>query len=98
MTSYTLQHHVQIIKIYYELAAHMNLVFAFRIQTWRILRWNLRLQPYKIQVTKNLKFNDHRQSLAFADWVLEFLEKNPGFGRQIILREEVQFLMNGYEK
>lgn len=56
------------------------------------------LNPYKIQLTKNLKFNDHRQSLVFADWVLEFLEKNHGFGRQIILSEEVQFLMNGYEK
>jgi len=39
--------------------------------TWRILRRDLGLHPYKIQLTQELKVNDHRQRRMFADWVLE---------------------------
>ncbi|KAJ8953160.1 hypothetical protein NQ318_017188 [Aromia moschata] len=36
--------------------------------TWRILRRGLGLYPYKIQLTQELKVNDHRQRRLFADW------------------------------
>jgi len=39
--------------------------------TWRILHRDLGLHPYKIQLIKELKVNDHRQRRVFADWVLE---------------------------
>ena len=46
--------------------------------TWRILRRDLGLHPYKIQLTRNLteelKVNDYRQRRVFADWILEQLE------------------------
>lgn len=64
--------------------------------TWRILRRDLGLHPYKIQLTQSLKVNDHRQRRAFADWVLERLEENPNFGRKIIFSDEAHFWMNGY--
>ena len=35
--------------------------------TWQILHQNLGLHPYKIQLTQELKHNDHRQRCLFAD-------------------------------
>jgi len=55
------------------------------ISTWRILRRDLSLHLYKIQLTQELKVNDHRQRRVFTDWVLEQLEVNPNFPKQIIL-------------
>jgi len=64
--------------------------------TWRILRRNLGLHPYKIQLTQEFKINDHRQRRVFADWVLEQLKVNPNFAKQIIFSDEAHFWMNGY--
>jgi len=61
------------------------------ISTWRILRRDLSLHLYKIQLTQELKINDHRQRRVFADWVLEQLEVNPNFPKQIILSDEAHF-------
>ena len=41
--------------------------------TWPILRRDLGLHPYKIQLTQELKFNCHRQCRLFADCALEHL-------------------------
>jgi len=42
--------------------------------TWRILRRDLGLHPYKIQLTQELKVNDHRQRRAligfWSSWKL----------------------------
>jgi len=64
--------------------------------TWRILRRDLDLHSYKIQLIQELKVNDHRQRHVFADWVLEQLEVNPNFAKQIIFNDEAHFWMNGY--
>jgi len=52
--------------------------------TWRILRRDLGLHPYKIQLTQELKVNDHRQRRVFVDWVLEQLEVNPNFAKSFL--------------
>ncbi|KAJ8937041.1 hypothetical protein NQ318_021111 [Aromia moschata] len=39
--------------------------------TWRISRRDLGLRPYKLQLTQELKVNDHRQRRLFADWASE---------------------------
>jgi len=54
--------------------------------TWRILRRDLDLHPYKIQLIQELKVNNHRQCRVFADWILEQLEVNPNFAKEIIFR------------
>lgn len=36
---------------------------------WRILRWDLGLHSYKIQLTQELKVNDHKQCRVFAKWL-----------------------------
>jgi len=61
--------------------------------TWRILRRDLDLHPYKIQLTQELKVN-HRQRRVFTDWVLEQLEINPNFAKQIIFSDEAHFWMD----
>jgi len=66
------------------------------ISTWRILRRDLGLHSYKLQLTQELKINDHRQHRVFADWVLEQLEVNPNFAKQIIFSDETHFWMNRY--
>lgn len=42
--------------------------------TWRILRKDLGLHPYKIQLVQELKPQDHGMRRTFADWALEQLE------------------------
>ncbi|KYM87989.1 hypothetical protein ALC53_03207 [Atta colombica] len=64
--------------------------------TWRILRQDLDVHPFKIQLTQELKINDHRQRCVFADWVLKQLEVNPNFVKQIIFSDEAHFWMNEY--
>ncbi|KAJ8938008.1 hypothetical protein NQ318_022941 [Aromia moschata] len=59
--------------------------------TWRILRWYLGLNPYKIQLTQELKVNDHKQRRLFTDWASERLEEDPNFGRKIIYSDEAHF-------
>jgi len=57
--------------------------WPFATSTWRILRRGLGLHSYKIQLIQELKVNDHRQRRVFTDWVLEQLEVNPNFAKQI---------------
>ena len=64
--------------------------------TWRILRKDLGLHPYKIQLTQELKPNDHSLRREFADWVLEHLEDDANFGRKIIFSDEAHFWLNGF--
>ena len=64
--------------------------------TWRILRPDLGLHPYKIQLTQKLKDNDQRQRRLFADRASERLEEGLNFGRKIIFSDEAHFWMNDY--
>jgi len=76
--------------------SHHSQELGLSTSTWRILRRDLGLHSYKIQLTQELKVNDYRQSHVFADWVLEQLEVNPNFAKQIIFSDEAHFWMNGY--
>ncbi|CAF1523416.1 unnamed protein product [Didymodactylos carnosus] len=64
--------------------------------TWRILRKDLGLHPYKIQLTQELKPNDHSLRRRFADWALEQLEVDANFGKKIIFSDEAHFWLNGF--
>lgn len=55
--------------------------------TWQILRRDLGLHPYKIQLTQELKVNDHTQRRVFANWALEQLEVDPNFAQKIIFSD-----------
>lgn len=57
--------------------------------TWRILRKDLGLHPYKVVLTQELKPNDHRLRREFADWALEHLECDSDFGQKIIFSDSI---------
>ena len=64
--------------------------------TWRTLRKDLILHPYKIQLTQELKPNDHSFRRRFADWAIEQLEVDANFGKKIIFIDEAHFWLNGF--
>lgn len=64
--------------------------------TWRILRHDLGLHPYKMVLAQELKPNDHRLRREFADWALEEMEGDPDFHRKIIFSDEAHFWLNGF--
>ena len=67
-----------------------------RMSTWRILHYDLHLHPYKVQLTQELKPNDHRLRREFANWALEHLEGDPDFGKKIIFSDEAHFWLSGF--
>lgn len=64
--------------------------------TWRILRKDLALKAYKIQLTQELKPADHRQRRIFVDWVLQNKAVNNDFSKRIIFSDEAHFHLDGY--
>ncbi|CAK9811660.1 Transposable element Tc3 transposase [Anthophora quadrimaculata] len=64
--------------------------------TWRILHRDLNLHAYKIQLTQELKPQDHSMCRNFANWALEKLQVDDSFGRKIILSDEAHFFLNGF--
>ncbi|MBZ5797318.1 hypothetical protein K8353_45605, partial [Burkholderia contaminans] len=59
--------------------------------TWGILRKDLCLYPYKIQLVQELKPNDHRCRRDFAAWALEHLTEDPFFHLTVIFRDHAHF-------
>ena len=64
--------------------------------TWGILRKDLGLFPYKVQLTQELKPNDHLHRRQFADWAREQLEIDSDFGKKIIFTDEAHFWLNDF--
>ena len=64
--------------------------------TWKILRKDLGLHPYKIQLVQELKPRDHYMRRSFADWALEQLATDPLFYRKIVFSDEAHFWLNGF--
>lgn len=67
-----------------------------RMTTWRILRKDLGLHPYKIVLTQELKPLDHHKRRVFANWALEHLEIDHDFFKKIIFSDEAHFWLNGF--
>ena len=57
------------------------------------MRKGIKQYLYKIQLTQELKVNDHR---VFTDWALQLLEVDPMFEGRIIFSDEAHFWINGY--
>lgn len=63
---------------------------------WKILRKDLGLKAYKIQLVQELKPCDHRSRRNFAEWAQNQLEDDPLFYRRIVFSDEAHFWLNGY--
>lgn len=62
----------------------------------RILRIDLHLHPYKIQLRQFIDADDHKDRRTFANWALERLDADPNFFRKIIFSDEANFHLDGY--
>lgn len=63
---------------------------------WKILRKDLGLRAYKVQLVQQLEWHDHPRRRTFADWALNKLKDDPHFYRKIIFSDEAYFWLNGY--
>lgn len=64
--------------------------------TWRVLRQEVGLHSYEIQLIQELKVNDHKQRRFFAKWASRSLHEIANFGWKTILSNEVDFRRNRY--
>lgn len=62
----------------------------------RILKKDLHMYGYKIQLTQQLKTADHLKRREFVDWILERQEVDPDFPKKIIFSDEAHFHLDGY--
>ena len=61
----------------------------------RILTKDLSLHAYKIQLTQELKPDDHLKRLTFANWVHEQRQANVDFSQKILFSDEAHFHLGG---
>ena len=64
--------------------------------TWAILRKDLGLKAYKIQLVQELKPADLPKRHNFSRWALGKLAEDPHFGIRILFSDEAYFYLNGY--
>jgi hypothetical protein len=74
-------------------ALELNISYT---STQRILRKDLGLWPYKVQLVQELKARDHPLRYQFAVWACEQLETDPDFAQKIIFSDEAHFHVGGY--
>lgn len=64
--------------------------------TWAILRKDLGLKAYKIQLVQELKPADLPLRHRFSQWALEKLDEDPLFSTKILFSDEAHFWLHGY--
>ena len=57
---------------------------------------DLCLHAYKIQLTQQLKPNDHEERREFVKWIINHQKVNASFSSKIILRNEAYFHLDGF--
>lgn len=62
----------------------------------RILRKDLGMTPYKVQLVQELKPHDHPLRFRFARWANEKLHDDVDFAQKIIFSDEAHFHLGGY--
>ncbi|GFV57086.1 DUF4817 domain-containing protein [Trichonephila clavipes] len=63
---------------------------------WKILRKDLGLRAYKIQLVQELKPNDHQARRRFVEWAQNEIAVVPDFHKRILFSDEAHFWLNGY--
>lgn len=62
----------------------------------RILKKDLHLHAYKVQLTQELKPADHGKRRQFCEWISRMEQENEGFAKRIIFSDEAHFHLNGF--
>lgn len=63
---------------------------------WKVLRKDLGLRAYKIQLVQELKPHDHRSRRTFGEWAEGNIAIDPQFHLKILFSDEAHFWLNGY--
>ncbi|GFV77671.1 DUF4817 domain-containing protein [Trichonephila clavipes] len=63
---------------------------------WKILRKDLGLRAYKIQLVQELKPNDHQARRRFVEWAQKEIAVVFDFHKRILFSDEAHFWLNGY--
>lgn len=63
---------------------------------WKILRKDLGLRAYKIQLVQELKPRDHQMRRTFGEWAENKIRLDPYFHQKILFSDEAHFWLNGY--
>ncbi|GFU19028.1 DUF4817 domain-containing protein [Trichonephila clavipes] len=63
---------------------------------WKILRKDLGLRAYKIQLVQELKPNDHHERRRFVEWTQNEIAVVPDFHKQILFGDGAHFWLIGY--
>ncbi|GFU56040.1 DUF4817 domain-containing protein [Trichonephila clavipes] len=63
---------------------------------WKILRKDLGLRAYKIQLVQELKPNDHQARRRFVECAQNEIAVVPDFHKRILFSDEAHFWLNGY--
>ncbi|GFY13989.1 DUF4817 domain-containing protein [Trichonephila clavipes] len=63
---------------------------------WKILRKDLGLRAYKIQLVQELKPNDLQARRRFVEWAQNEIAVVPDFHKRILFSNEAHFWLNGY--
>lgn len=63
---------------------------------WKILRKDLGLKAFKIQLVQELKPNDHRMRRQFGEWAETQIDIDFEFPFKILFSDEAHFWLNGY--
>lgn len=61
-----------------------------------ILKKDLNLHAYKVQLVQELKPTDHGKRRQFVEWVIAAEQQNEGFIKNIIFSDETHFHLNGF--
>ena len=61
----------------------------------RIIHSDLKMFPYKIQMTQKLNPADYPRRLSFGKWAIEMTENELDFWRKLIMSDEAHFSLNG---
>ena len=64
-------------------------------EQWRILRSDLSLHPYKLQVVHALGNGDREMRLQFCRQFVGILTKNPDLPNKLLVSEEAHFHLHG---
>lgn len=62
----------------------------------RILKLELHMKPYKIQLVQELQIIDHQKRLNYSNSILKLHDQNVDFLRNLIMSDEAHFHLNGY--
>ena len=63
---------------------------------WKILRKDLGVKPFKMQLVQELKPNDPPQRRNFGEWAFGKLAEDPLYYRKIVCSAEAHIWLNGY--